>query len=335
MDIPINIQVYKAYRIVRDMLDQRGYDVSSYPPLSLEQLQLKKNADDQVNACPVIPIVVSKQATASTPFDDNSCEMKELQTFRKTQLLSTGFQKRYPTLYSLFTSNTNDFSDSQLHSLYNLYKTFAKPITEVHFDQCFNPVNLWGANSKDVRFTNQMLAIIEALESTGQLKARELLNLQDDNKMSKADTLQLDNQQKEDLITELVTVFKKARTLVFLYPTRNKASITLDSKYEGHCNEIMSKHGVFIQLFNVCKLMFNVTEHEIVPKHEALDPWQNKDEIDEIKQVYNMKNIAKNNPIIPLNDPVAKFIGLRRGQLCKITRTNNTSGTFVTYRYCK
>ena len=64
--------------------------------------------------------------------------------------------------------------------------------------------------------------------------------------------------------------------------------------------------------------------------------WDYDDEtIERIKRTYNMQSLSKENPVMPLNDPVAKFIGLRRGQLCEITRTNETSGTFVTYRFCK
>jgi len=88
-----------------------------------------------------------------------------------------------------------------------------------------------------------------------------------------------------------------------------------------------------VKLFSVWTLMFNVTKHEIVPPHKALGTWADDETIERIKRTYNMQSLSKENPVIPpLNDPVAKFIGLRRGQLCEITRTNETSGT---YRFCK
>ena len=39
-------------------------------------------------------------------------------------------------------------------------------------------------------------------------------------------------------------------------------------------------------------------------------------------------------PQILKSDPHAKFLGVRKGDLCKITRASETAGTYVTYRMC-
>lgn len=83
----------------------------------------------------------------------------------------------------------------------------------------------------------------------------------------------------------------------------------------------------YVQIFEQAELVVNVTEHILVPKHELLS----EDEKVELLKRYKLK--AQQLPRMKVTDPVAKYYGLFRGQVVKITRTESpTAGRYVSYR---
>ena len=94
-------------------------------------------------------------------------------------------------------------------------------------------------------------------------------------------------------------------------------------------NEIWEQEGIFIILFNLERLQFNILEHTYVPKHEIIE----EQEIKLIKQRFNIRS-NDDLPDISRYDPVAQAIGLRPGQICKITRKSKTAISAEYYRIC-
>ena len=94
-------------------------------------------------------------------------------------------------------------------------------------------------------------------------------------------------------------------------------------------NQIWQQDGIFIIIYNLDRLQFNILEHEYVPKHIIL----NDDEINEMKKRYNIPNNTE-LPEISRYDPVAQAIGMRPGQICKIIRPSKTAITADYYRLC-
>ena len=81
-----------------------------------------------------------------------------------------------------------------------------------------------------------------------------------------------------------------------------------------------------VECFNISELMVNITEHTYVPKHFLLS--------DEEKSMLLKRYKIKESqlPKILSTDPVARYLGLRKGNIVKIIRDSETAGKYVTYR---
>jgi len=108
--------------------------------------------------------------------------------------------------------------------------------------------------------------------------------------------------------------------------------ISKDEMNETIINElkhIWEKDGIFIVIENIKRLQYNILNHTLVPDHTIM----NDKEIEEVMKSYNIKNKIE-FPDISRFDPVARVIGLRPGDVCKIIRPSKTAITTDYYRVC-
>mgnify|MGYP001033592215 FL=1 len=140
-----------------------------------------------------------------------------------------------------------------------------------------------------------------------------------------------------------------AKSIMVNFVPDEKINVQVLEKYHLRMKDADVKHGILIipgtitshgmkilshfeqsgyrmEIFKEDELMVNITEHDLVPKHTPLS----QEEKVQLLSKYKLRETQL--PRIMQVDPVAKFFGLVKGQIVKITRHSETAGRYVTYR---
>jgi DNA-directed RNA polymerase subunit H (RpoH/RPB5) len=88
--------------------------------------------------------------------------------------------------------------------------------------------------------------------------------------------------------------------------------------------------GCRIEFFTLREMQYNVTRHECVPRHSLMTPAEEE----EAMRRYRLSSRFQFH-IILTSDPVARYLGLKHGNIVKIERYSPTAGTSVNYRCCR
>jgi len=132
----------------------------------------------------------------------------------------------------------------------------------------------------------------------------------------------------EDIISKLESPEKsKDLTIIFLVRDGMTPSV------KEAIRLLSQKYGVFIQIFPIRNLMYNCTKHKSVPQHIRITKTEYEVYLQDFLDSLHIESL-ENLPKIFDTDPVAMFIGLRPGEMCKIIRPSMSAGEHIVYRYC-
>ena len=129
-----------------------------------------------------------------------------------------------------------------------------------------------------------------------------------------------------NMITEMIGSMSENDTLIIII----KDKINNMEILETYLENFYQKNKVFVQIFWIEKLQINILKHNMVPEHNIIS----EEEKEELLKKYNI--IGYNQlPLILSRDPVAKYLGMKKGDICSIKRPSDTSGVYFSYRYCQ
>ena len=154
---------------------------------------------------------------------------------------------------------------------------------------------------------------LEATHSKSDVKMAYVAFILDTKSFSKKDLVNLKIMIDEKYATKEMTVI----IVVQDKPTPQIAKELLNEEYKGY------------EVFLMKNLIFNITHHDLVPKHVILTEEEGKRILEEFQTTKSQL------PKLLSTDPVAKYYGMKSGDICKIFRQSPMTGESIYYRLVK
>lgn len=137
----------------------------------------------------------------------------------------------------------------------------------------------------------------------------------------------------KEVLKELLKEFKEVEDFEEEYKTKNFIIVVMELPSSTTMNTLLARdktlqqNGGMLQVFTLKELLYNPSKHVLVPEHKKLT----EEEAKEVLDKYMIKSKAQ-LPQIHRTDVMARWLGLRHGDVVRITRFNPTSGEYYYYR---
>ena len=125
------------------------------------------------------------------------------------------------------------------------------------------------------------------------------------------------------LIEEIITSLNEGDTLILIVKDKINNIDTLETYLDSYYD----KDKIFVQIFWIDRLQVNIMEHVMVPEHIII----NESDKQNLLKEWSVSSLNQ-LPLISSKDPVAKYLGMKKGDVCKIKRPSETSGIYISYR---
>lgn len=166
------------------------------------------------------------------------------------------------------------------------------------------------------------MVVSQKNKSNGEYDRRVFIKYRMDLKMTKKDTII----KQAAAIFETHNLNREKDTLIIL----NSNAVFLKPGKDDSVQTVVNRcllTGMFVQIFGMENFLIDISSNQYVPKHVLLSD----KEVQEVIKKYNIS--SDNMPKIKREDPMAKYVGARPGQVIRIDTFNPTNGTEPMYRF--
>ncbi|PHU10031.1 DNA-directed RNA polymerase V subunit 5A [Capsicum chinense] len=106
----------------------------------------------------------------------------------------------------------------------------------------------------------------------------------------------------------------------------NRLLLVIENPMTSQATKVLEGSSFKTETFQITDLLVNITKHVLKPKHELLT----KAEKEKLLKKYNLED--KQLPRMSQKDAIARYYGLEKGQVVKVTYSSEIIETHVTYR---
>ena len=201
--------------------------------------------------------------------------------------------------------NVNEMNKDELSRLFKVWKTLNQMMKDRGYEINKEEYKDWFSDIKDKK---AMRGVFTKIDKNDGKKIITYYQYFPDQKIN------------SDSIKNYLEVMKDSKVNSGIIIISGKLSQQAKQKVQDINKELQ------VEIFTVNELVVNITEHELVPKHILLS----KEDKDLLLKRYKIKE--NQLPKILVTDPVARYLGLKRGDVVKIIRESETAGRYITYR---
>ncbi len=291
--------LYRCRKTILEMLDDRGYDISTCMKFSKDEFNFIMNSEiptdkkflTAIDICTTTRML--KHTTGQYDIDSKSIEESETEEDDEE---GDGELETKDDDGELETKESKP-TDEEIYEKISAEDDDGEDLLEISDDS--DDEQTGGAIDKSVKIGREV--IVKFIQ--GNMKVNDVLDIM----------LQL----LEGKDYELILVFcDKSFTI-----HNENGRIVLPDK-------IHKLETERIQTFYYKHLIVNITSHKYVPKHVLI---QNKMEINDILSLYSLNSVNE-LPAILKTDPICRYYNGKIGDIFRIFRSNKNDGFSIVYR---